>query len=168
MLLLPFFAYLLNPWELIRQLPDFSINLRFQCTLINSFLVLAHPLLSFHHLSPLVHLSLKHPSVVLLPLLHHVLGVFLALLFRECIDLCLLKLHLLHGHLIPLDLIMVLNLLAEAQVLGSFGLRTILQVIDLSGFSSPLGFRLVDLVVEEEETLLVRVKRQTVLVLVRL
>jgi hypothetical protein len=62
----------------------------------------------------------------------------------------------------------LVNLLAEAQVLGSLSLRAILKVVDFSGFRSPLGFRLVDLVVEEKETLLIRVKRQTILVLVRL
>jgi hypothetical protein len=49
-----------------------------------------------------------------LPLLHHVLGILLSLFFGECIYLCLLKLHLLDGHLVPLDLIVMLNLLAEA------------------------------------------------------
>jgi len=168
MLLLPFLANLLDPRELIWQFPDLPVYMRLQSTLIHAFLVLAHPLLSLHHLSPLIYLSLEHPSVVLLPLLHHVLRVLLSLLLREGINLCLLELHLLHGHLVPLDLIVLVNLLAEAQMLGSLSLRPILQVVDFSGFRSPLGFRLVDLVVEEKETLLIRVKRQTILVLVRL
>lgn len=165
---MPFFANLLDPRELIRQFPYLPVYMRLQSALIHAFLVLVHPLFSLHHLTPLIHLSLEHPSVVLLPLLHHVLRILLSLLLRESINLCLLKLHLLQRHLVPLDLIVLVNLLAETQVLGSLSLRAILQVVDLSGFRSPLGFRLVDLVVEEEEALLVRVKRQTILVLVRL
>jgi hypothetical protein len=166
MLLLPFLANLLDPWELVWQFPDLPVYMRLQSALIHAFLVLVHPLFSLHYLSPLVHLSLEHPSVVLLPLLHHVLRVLLSLLLREGINLRLLELHLLHGHLVPLNLIVLVNLLPETQVLRSLGLRPILQVGDLPGFRSPLRLRLVHLVVEEEETLLFRVKRQTVLVLV--
>jgi hypothetical protein len=168
MLLLPFLANLLDPWELVWQFPDLPVYMRLQSALIHAFLVLVHPLFSLHYLSPLVHLSLEHPSVVLLPLLHHVLRVLLSLLLCEGINLRLLELHLLHGHLVPLNLIVLVNLLPEAQVLGSLGLRPILQVSDLPGFRSPLRLRLVDLVVEEEETLFFRVKRQTILVFVRL
>ena len=113
MLLLPFIANPLDPRELMRELTDLPIDMRLQCALIHSFLLLAHTLFSLHHLSPLEHLSLEHPCVVLLPLLHHVFRILLSLFFRECIYLCLLKLHLLHGHLVQLDLIVLLDLLAE-------------------------------------------------------
>jgi hypothetical protein len=126
-----------------------------KCRIIDSFLVLCHPLISPVHLPSLLYLCLEHLGVLLLPHSHHVLDILLSLLLSKGLHLRLLQLHLFHVDLVSLDIIVMLDLLAQSQVLCPLSLRSLLLILYFSFLCFTFGLRLIHLIVEEQKAFLI-------------
>lgn len=128
--------------------------MRLYRSLIDLSLILVHPhVLPVIH-PPLLHLSIEHFRVLLLPYLLPILQLLKPLFFSERVHFRLLQQHLFDLHFILFLFIVLIDLLVEALVHHSPVGGLSLLVVDLTGFQLSQVLLLVQVVIVVEETLL--------------